>query len=240
MKIGFVILSFNEVDGLTHYLPSIARMVNETPLNIFAVDGGSKDGSVQLYQKYKIPYYIQEKKGRGEAFKLAFEKCADDALIFFSPDGNEDIADVPKFCARLSEGADMIIASRMRKGAQNEEDHLIFKWRKWVNQTFTLIANILWNRSGRYVTDSINGFRAIRRDAWAKLRMTAGDYTVEYQSTIRAFKLHLKIMEFPTIERQRLGGESNAKSLPTGIRFLKLLLQEIRLGKNFMTKGSAS
>lgn len=240
MKIGLVLLSFNEVDGLTHYLPSIAGMAKDTPLNIFAVDGGSKDGSIQLYQKYKIPFYIQEKKGRGEAFKLAFEKCADDALIFFSPDGNEDLADVPKLCARLSEGADMIIASRMMKGAQNEEDHLILKWRKWVNQAFTLIANILWNRGGRYVTDSINGFRAIRRDAWDKLRVTASDYTVEYQSTIRAFKLRLKIMEFPTIERQRIGGESNAKSLPTGIRFLKLLFQEIRLGKNFTAKGSGS
>ena len=35
MKIGLVLLSFNEVDGLTHYLPSIAGMAKDTPLNIF-------------------------------------------------------------------------------------------------------------------------------------------------------------------------------------------------------------
>jgi len=107
------------------------------------------------------------------------------------------------------------------------------KWRKWANQTFTFLANSLWNRNNPFVTDSINGYRAFRRSAWKKLNISASDYTIEYQSTIRAMKRKLSIAEFPTIEGQRIGGESYAKSIPTGLRFLKLLFKEIAIGTKF-------
>ena len=234
MKIGLVLLSFNEVNGLQFYLPQISEICRRNNLqNCFAVDGGSTDGSIELYEKYEFPYYIQEKKGRGEAFKLAFINSDDDALIFFSPDGNEDINDISKFCSHLKEGANIVIASRMMKGAKNEEDDQLLKWRKWANQSFTLAANIIWNRRGPYITDTINGYRAFPREVWDKLNISASDYAIEYQSTIRAFKRKLSIVEFPTKEGERIGGESYAESLPTGIRFLKLLTEEISVSNNF-------
>jgi hypothetical protein len=234
MEIALVVLSFNEIDGLKHHLPLLPGLCRENGIKkFFAVDGGSKDGSLELYGRYNIPALIQDKKGRGEAFKLAFARSQEEALIFFSPDGNEDIKALANFCRLLQGGADMVIASRMMPGARNEEDDQILRWRKWVNQAFTFLANLLWNRKGPYITDTINGFRAIKRRAWEVLRVSAGDYAVEYQSTIHAFKRKLKIAEFPTIEGQRIGGESNAKSFPTGMRFLKLLASEIVKGKSF-------
>ena len=56
-----------------------------------------------LFEQYNVPYFIQNKKGRGEAFRLAFEKSTGDALIFFSPDGNEDPKDIPLFIEHLKE-----------------------------------------------------------------------------------------------------------------------------------------
>ena len=37
----------------------------------------------------------------------------------------------------------------------------------------------------------------------------------------------MKIVEIPTIEGRRIGGESYAKSIPTGIRFIFCLIKEI-------------
>jgi glycosyltransferase involved in cell wall biosynthesis len=234
VNIGLVFLSYNEVDGLQFYLPRLSEICRQNEIqNVFAVDGGSSDGSIELYEKYRLPYYIQEKRGRGEAFKLAFANSNDDALIFFSPDGNEDINDITQFCFHLRDETDIVIASRMMKESKNEEDDQFFRWRKWANQSFTFVANMLWNWRGPYITDSINGFRAFRRGAWDQLNISASDYSIEYQSTIRAFKRKLKIVEFPTKEGKRIGGESYAKSLPTGIRFIKLLAGEILIFNKF-------
>ena len=88
------------------------------------------------------------------------------------------------------------------------------------------MANITFRRSGKYITDSINGYRAITREAAKSLKLDATDYTIEYQMTIRAFKKKLNITEFPTIEGKRIFGETQAKSIPTGLKFLKCYLSE--------------
>ena len=46
-------------------------------------------------------------------------------------------------------------------------------------------------------------------------------------ATIRGFKHQLNIVEFPTIEGQRLAGDTGAPSIPTGIRFIKRFFREL-------------
>ena len=86
----------------------------------------------------------------------------------------------------------MVIASRMMKGAYNEEDDLTFRWRKWANLTFGWFANVSFNKKA-WVTDTINGFRAIKKDAFEKIKPDGHGYTIEYQMSIRAMKAKLKI-----------------------------------------------
>jgi glycosyltransferase involved in cell wall biosynthesis len=231
MKITLVILTLNEIAGLRevfHKLPLDA--VEE----VFAVDGGSVDGTIEFLQEHGIPVYFQDIRGRGEAFRVAFRKATGDALVFYSPDGNEDPADIPRFRPLLNEGNDIVIATRMIRGAHNEEDDRFIKLRKWVNNAFTIMANLLWNRNG-WVSDTINGFRAITKTAWNELALDGPGYTIEYQGTIRAFKRNLKIAEFPTYESPRVDGREGSPSLPTGIAFVKLFLHELRIGRHWQT-----
>jgi hypothetical protein len=115
----------------------------------------------------------------------------------------------------------------------NEEDGKMFPWRAWANRAFTYIANLLWNK-GKYVTDTINGYRAIKKEAFNLLNLDAPGFAIEYQMSIRAMKAGLKIAEIPTVEGQRIGGESTAKSIPTGILFVKFLLREMMIGNKFL------
>jgi glycosyltransferase involved in cell wall biosynthesis len=224
------LLTLNEIDGidsLYHHIPF--NVVDEA----FAVDGGSTDGTREFFAEKKLRIVEQISRGRGEAFRIAFQVSASDALIFFSPDGNEDPGDIPKFKSKLEEGYDLVIASRMMNGAHNEEDEQLLRWRKWANQGFTLMANLYWNRGRTYVTDTINGYRAIRRKAFEQLRPDSTGYTIEYQMSIRAMKLGLRIVEFPTFEGTRIGGESYARSLPTGLKMLQTLWAEIWNERNY-------
>lgn len=218
----------NEEACLKIMLPSITSYLKEIQFSqIYAIDGGSTDATVEILKSFNIPVISQSQRGRGQAFHEAFAKIKAKAIIFYSPDGNEDIKDLPKFFEYLNLGNDLVIASRMSKGAVNEEDHQLFKWRKWANNAFNIMANLFFRRSGRFVTDSINGYRALTLDAYKKLNLTALDYTIEYQMTIKAFKHQLKIVEFPTNEGQRVAGDTGAPSIDTGIKFLKRLWTEL-------------
>jgi len=226
-KIALVCLSFNEVEGLKELLPKVSNPEACNVDEIFAVDGGSTDGSLDLYEKYGVKVLNQTSRGRGEAMRLAAQSTDAECLIFFSPDGNEDYKDISKFRQFFQEGHDLVIASRMMKGARNEEDEQLVRLRKWANKAFNLAANFFFRKAGPYVTDSINGFRGMRRTWLLNLNTDAVGYTIEFQMTMRALQERQKIIEFPTVEGNRIGGESKALAVPTGLRFLKCLWREI-------------
>lgn len=228
MKNTLVILTLNEIEGVKALFERIPFYAVD---EYFVVDGGSKDGTIDFFESKDVRIIIQDIKGRGEAFRIAVKEAKGDCLVFFSPDGNEDPKDIPKLIDLLK-SCDMAIASRFFKGAQNEEDDSLFPWRAWANRIFTLIANVIWNRK-QYITDTINGYRAIKKDIFKNMNIDAQGFLVEYQMSIRAMKLGLKVLEIPTKEGKRIGGMSTARSLPTGLLFLKFLFFEIIKRKNF-------
>lgn len=220
---SLVILTLNERAGSEALF---SRIPFDCVAETVVVDGGSTDGTREFWEGHGVRVVGQTRRGRGEAFRVGARNTSEPMLCYFSPDGNEDPADIPHLISRLDEGFDLAIASRFAPGASNEEDVHWFRPRAWVNRTFTFIANKLFNR-GRYVTDTINGYRAISRAAFDRLQLTECGFPIEYQMSIRAMKAGLRIVEIPTQEGQRVGGESKAHSLPVGMGHLKVLFSEL-------------
>ena len=218
-----VLLVLNEIDGLR-------QCWDQLPLDRFrrvvAVDGGSTDGSREFLTAHGVPILDQPIRGRGVAFRVAAEATDTDRLVFYSPDGNEDPADIERLDDLIAGGADLAIASRFARGAVNEETSLL-RPRARVNQALTWVANRLFNESDTYVTDTINGFRAMRRRALLDMQTTVKRFPIEYQISIRAMRRRWKIAEIATEEGQRAGGESKALSWPVGMDHLKVLLTEL-------------
>lgn len=228
LKRALVLLTFNEIEALP-------KLFDKIPLSaadeVFAVDGGSKDGTVAYLESKGVRVVGQPRRGRGCAFQVALDSTDAEVLCYYSPDGNEDPADIPKIFEKLEAGGyDLVVASRMCRGAHNEEDEEVVKLRKWVNQAFTFLANALWNR-GPYVTDTINGFRAVRADSLRRCACKVDGFVIEYLMSMRMMKLGMRIGEIATYESPRLGGQSTAHSWPTGVEFTRHLLREIRIGR---------
>lgn len=221
LKSSLVILTRNEITGMKALIKKIPfQAVDET----LVIDYHSTDGTKEFIKKNRIKLINQIQPGRGEAFRLAAAKAKGDLLVFFSPDGNEDPQDIPRLLQLLKQGNNLVIASRFLPQSRNEEDDQFFKFRAWANQGFTFLANLFFHGS---LTDSINGYRAITKTTFKRLKLDAPGYAIEFQMSIRALKLKLKIAEIPTHEGNRLGGESGSKAIPTGFLFIKILLKEI-------------
>lgn len=221
---ALVLLTLNEVDGLR-------ALWDQLPVpafrEVFAVDGGSTDGTVELLTERGIPVVPQPIRGRGVAFRVAADAAHSERLVYFSPDGNEDPADIERLDDLLVAGADLAIARRFGPGAVNEEDVGWLRPRAWVNQALSLAANGLFREGGERVWDTINGFRALRREALLELGTTVKRFPIEYQITIRAFQRGWKVAELPTREGERIGGERKAASWPVGMDHLKVLATEL-------------
>ena len=223
MRKSLILLTLDEIAGSRALFSSL-------PLDQFdevlVVDGGSQDGTVKFFLDRGVKVVGQERRGRGEAFRVGAANTTGDILLFYSPDGNEDPEDIMRLIKRIESGADLAIASRFAPGSRNEEDDSWLRPRAWVNQALTCIANILFRR-GPYVTDTINGFRAIRRDLFEALHLDECGFPIEYQMSIRAMKMRANISEIPTTEGNRIGGESKCYSFPVGWGHVKVLVREI-------------
>jgi glycosyltransferase involved in cell wall biosynthesis len=222
--VTLVILTLNEREGVEHMLPKLPTGdIDE----VLAVDGGSTDGTLELFASRGVRVIRQARRGRGEAFRLAVEHARNDWLVFFSPDGNENPDDIARLVAGLDAGYDMVIASRFMAGARSEDDDkFLFASRRWGNLMFTWLANLLWARRAR-ISDTINGYRAVTRSAFRRLEPDAEGYAIEFQMSIRALRLGLRVLEIPTIEAPRYGkGVSKLNAVPVGFKFFGLMLRE--------------
>ncbi|MBI2121739.1 MAG: glycosyltransferase family 2 protein [Candidatus Sungbacteria bacterium] len=228
MTATLIILTKNEIEGLKQIFPKIDRTLF---MELIACDGGSGDGTLEFYKEHGVQ--IQPEVKYGDVFRAAAQIAKGEIIIFFRPDGNEDPRDLPKLIQYIKDGADHVIASRFMMGSRNEEDDSILKIRAWANRMFTLLANIFFNRTGIYITDTINGYRAVRADKLREMKLDAPGFSIEYQMTIRSLKLGHKIREIPTIEGNRIGGRVKASSIPVGMEMLRRLITEIAIGKNF-------
>ncbi len=230
--VALVLIARNELEGIKGILPRIRLDQFE---QVLAIDGNSTDGSLEALEGFGVPAFRQAERGLGAAMIEGRARTTTDALIFFHPDGNEDPEELPRMAELLRGGKDFVVASRMIKGAVNEDDGKILKWRKWANIGFATLANVLFghgiiwakNRS----TDVTNGFRGISCQAWDRMQLSSKDLTMDYQMVIRALKLGIPITEFPTREGHRIAGATNFASLPTGIAELKLVWRELKMGR---------
>lgn len=220
-KVSLVILNKNDAVSLKVIYPQIPfDCIDEC----FVIDGQSSDESAKVCAELGLRVIVQDKLGRGEAFRIARGETSGDYVVFLSSDGNENPADIPKFIELLENGNDMVIASRLINGGRNKDDGRFFPIRKWMLQLFTWAVNFAWKSN---LTDVWNGYRAFRTNKLKTLTTTADNNLIELQQTIRAIKLNYRIAEFPTIEGQRISGKTQNPLLKTGLGLIGILLSEL-------------
>lgn len=224
LRLTLCLLTLNELEGCRHDVPNIPLGTFD---EVFAIDGGSTDGTVEYLQGRGLPVFRQELDGYNGAYIDAFTRCTTDALVMYHPKGSIDPVMLVKFRGYFEEGYDLVVASRLVAGAVNEEDHRLLRPRKWFVRALGLAAALLWKRDDGMIADVLHGCRGMRRDAFFAIEPLHAGVSIDLEMVVRAYRLRLRRIEFPVVEAPRLVGETRFKAWPTGRAMLRYLMSEL-------------
>ena len=221
-RVTAVIPAMNEAENLPHVLTRLPAIVDE----VILVDGHSVDDTVAVAQRLRpdIRVVTQTARGKGNALACGFAVATGDIIVMLDADGSTDPAEIPLFVAKLREGADFVKGSRAMLGGGSED----LTWlRSAGNRFLTGTVNTLY---GVKYTDLCYGYMAFWRRCLPDLNVDCAGFEVETLLTVRAAHAELEIAEVPSVERNRIHGESNLRPVRDGMRVMRTILRE-RFGR---------
>jgi len=220
-KVTVVILTKNEEKTIGEIIKGIRPHVD----TIVVIDGHSKDKTRDVVGAEGVSVYLDEGKGKGCGIRYAIDTIESDILVFIDADGSHDPKDIPEMVKPLIDGkADLVVGSRMRGGSDELYGTIEQFFRLMGSQLITLAINY---RFGVKLTDSQNGFRAIKSSVARQLGLKENITTIEQEMTIKALKNGFKVDEIVSHEYARKHGESNIKLWKVSHRYIWCLLKNI-------------
>ena len=201
--------------------PSIAEIVEGASSfgeEVLVIDGHSSDRTAEIAAACGARVVKDNKKGKGDAIRVGAAEAKHSVVVFMDADGSHDPADIPALVKDIKEGkADLTIGSR-GKGGSDELHGDIEKLMRMVGSDIILIG-INW-RWKQHLTDSQNGFRAIKKDVILSLDLKENITTIEQEMTMKCLKQGYVITEVPTHEYSRKYGESVIKLRKVWFRYV--------------------
>jgi hypothetical protein len=234
MKTLVIIPAFNEEGNLPNLIAEIAGYYDR--YDVLVVDDGSKDDTAKIARESNVPVVqLPANLGIGGAvqtgLKYAVEKNYDIA-VQLDGDGQHDPVWLDNVIAPiLQDEANCVIGSRYL-GENSDRGYKTPFFRR-VGMLFSSL--ILFLASGKWITDTTSGFRALDRQA---LKFFSNDYPIDHPEAEALLMLLQKgfvIKEIPVKMRSRQTGASLftwVRSIKYPIRvligFLGLLIQKKR------------
>jgi glycosyltransferase involved in cell wall biosynthesis len=198
-----VVIPTRDEEGLIGEIIDAVRPYGD---EILVVDGHSRDRTRDIAVQHGARVVLDHGKGKGEALRLSFDEAAGDILVFIDADGSHEPTDIPAMVAPIiADRADLVVGSRGKGGSDELHGTIEQFIRYFGSQLIMLAINYRWNVR---LTDSQNGFRAIRKDVARKLRLTSNLTTIEQEMLMKALKLGYRVSEIPSHEYERRWGTS--------------------------------
>ncbi len=225
LRLSLCLLTWNEIDGCKSDVP---RLKLDDCEEVYAIDGGSTDGTAEYLTSRGITVYQQDARGYNAAYISAFRRCTTDAVIMFHPKGSIDPAVASNFRHYFEQGYDLVVASRLIPGSVNEEDGQLLRPRKWFVWWLAALTAVLWKRNSRMVWDVLHGCRGMRKAAFDAIDPLKRGLSIDLEMVARSYKRGFRAVEFPVAEKPRPANETHFKAWPTGKALLAYLAFELR------------
>lgn len=206
VSVSVIICAKNEAEGIQKVVESVIPYSEE----ILVIDGHSKDGTARLAEASGARVYLDNQKGKGDAYRVGIQKSRSDVLIFIDADGSCEPADIPQLVKPISRNeADLVIASRHKGGSDEWRGDLSTFLRAIGSGLLSVVINSRWKSN---LTDVLYGYRAARREAALRVPLRAVDFDVEQHMIVQFLKHGYRVTEVRSHEYCRKWGKSK---LPT-------------------------
>jgi dolichol-phosphate mannosyltransferase len=216
-----VIPARNEAPSIVAIIERCRPFVEE----IIVVDGHSSDGTPRLAQEAGARVIADGGRGKGEALRIVRDAVRTPVTVLLDADGSHVPEDIPQLVAPILNGeADHVSASRLMGGSS--ELHGGFDEFLRLTGSSFITACINW-RFGVRLSESQNGFRAIRTDVFRQLPLVEDITTIEQEMIIRTLRAGLRMAEVPSHEYARLHGASHIRVWRVAPRYAYSLVRHL-------------
>jgi glycosyltransferase involved in cell wall biosynthesis len=196
LRVAVVMPALNEAPALPHVLPAIPAWVAE----VIVVDNGSRDGTAAVAAGLGARVISEPRRGYGQACLagIAALSAEVDTVVFMDADASDRPEEMALLLAPIASGAaDMVIGSR----PAGAEPGALTPQQRFGNALACWLIRLLW---GVRFTD-LGPFRAIGREALARLEMQDRNFGWTVEMQVRAAGRGLRCAEVPVGYRRRIG-----------------------------------
>ncbi len=200
--VSVVIPALNEEQTIVEIIEGCKPYADE----LIVVDGHSQDRTREVSEEHGARVILDNKKGKGEAIRHVIGFVSGDIIVFIDADGSHDPNDIPKLVAPLISGeADHVSASRLIGGSSELHGGFDECFRLMGSSFITACIN--WKYKVQ-LSESQNGFRAIKTEVIKQLGLVEDITTIEQEMIMKTLRKGFRMAEVPSHEHKRKQGYS--------------------------------
>lgn len=218
-RLTVVIPAKNEAATVGDIVRGARRYAGE----VIVSDGSSSDETGRAAAEAGARVLRDRGRGKGEAIRLATAHISTEVAVLMDADGSHDPDDIPRLVAPILEDrADHVSGSRLLGGSS--ELHGTFdEWARLAGSSF-ITACINWRYRVR-LSESQNGFRALRTAVLKELDLRSRGTTIEQEMIVETLRRGYRMAEVPTHEYPRRAGSSHIVVWRDGWSYVLSLLR---------------
>ncbi len=218
MRVSAVICTKNEEETIYGIVSKTRKYVDE----VIVVDGSLDKTTAERAKEAGAKVVKDRGRGKGEAIQLGIREARGEVIVFLDGDGSHDPEDIPRIIDPIKRGiAEHVTGSRFMGGSDEFYGSLERTFRFLGTQVINFLVSL---RFGKRITDTQNGFRAVRKDVLKSLNLRERITTIEQEMVIKTLKKGYRLMEVPAHEYSRKFGKSKISLLRDGWRYVFSLI----------------
>ena len=228
LHVSIIIPTLNEEANIAKMLEGVKAIMSDLGYSyeLIVVDGGkngpSTDKTVEIARRQGAKV-IYDFNGKGSALVAGFAIARGDVIVSMDADLSNKPEELRLLIAGIDAGYDVCLGSRFLVGGGTADMPRLRVFGNWV---LLKMVNILY---GSKYTDLCYGYRSFSRSGLKKLgKLREREFGIETEINIKAQKAHLHVLEVPSYEKQRAGGEAKVRSFGTGLMAIRTILKNLK------------
>ena len=207
--LSVIVPTYMERESINELIDGIESSLERLPFEVIVVDDSSPDGTAERAEDLNMRYgnikviKREGKLGLSSAVLDGFEKAGAEVLGVMDADLQHPPELLPEMYGKISDGYDLVVASRYVEGGETEGLGL---GRKIVSRGATALAHFLLPGTRR-VRDIVSGFFMLRRDVIEDVELKPVGYKILLEIVVRG--KYDSVAEVPYTFKPRRSGKSS-------------------------------